>query len=118
MPRPRTHVPLPLRAVSGPSHPQHALIIVDVFTEWCGPTTMLHRTIKNLFFELGEEHSIKFCEANSDRIAPLKVEKEKLGCKPLWIFYKDGSEVGRVEGADVPKIEKLIRENAPKKIGM
>ncbi|KAJ1616861.1 hypothetical protein T492DRAFT_1104115 [Pavlovales sp. CCMP2436] len=95
----------------------HALIVVDVYSAWCGPTTMLHRTIKNLFYELGEQHNIKFCEGNSVLIAPLKVEKDRLGCKPLTLFYRDGVEVGRVEGADVPKIEKVIRDNAPKKIG-
>jgi thiol-disulfide isomerase/thioredoxin len=100
-----------------PRDPQHALIIIDVFSDWCGPTTMLHRTLKNLFYELGEQHNIKFCEANADFIALLKSDKDKLGCKPLWLFYKDGSEVGRIEGADVPKIEKIIRANAPKKIG-
>lgn len=95
----------------------HALIVIDVFSDWCGPTTMLHRTLKNLFYELGEQHNIKFCEANADFVAPLKIEKEKLGCKPLWLFYKDGVEIGRIEGADVPKIEKIVREHAPKKIG-
>jgi hypothetical protein len=73
---------------------------------------MLHRTVKNLFYELGEQHNIKFCEANSDFISPLKVEKDRLGCKPLWLFFKDGAEVARIEGADVPKIiSKIERQN-------
>lgn len=41
----------------------------------------------------------------------------QLGCKPLFLLYKDGVEVGRVEGVDVPQLEKLIREHAPQKIG-
>lgn len=42
---------------------------------------MLHRTLKNLYYELSEECSVKFCEAAAD-IAPLKAEKEKVSARP------------------------------------
>jgi thioredoxin 2 len=81
--------------------------VVDFWAPWCGPC----RTIGPVIEELaGERRDITFAKLNVDD-NPSSAASFNARSIPLLVFFRDGSERGRVLGA-VPKsqIEAAIRQ--------
>ena len=85
-------------------------VMIDVYTDWCGPCKHLAVIMKELVQEYGDVY----------QFAKLNAEKEKALAKSLGIrvyptilFFKDGVEVGRLKGYMgkdnlIAKMEKLF----------
>lgn len=71
-------------------------VILDVYANWCPPCKMVAPIIEDLCEEM--EGKVKFVKMNIEQEAELT---EKLGIKamPTFIYFKDGQEVHRQEGA-------------------
>ncbi|XP_062504205.1 thioredoxin domain-containing protein 3 homolog isoform X2 [Corticium candelabrum] len=83
------------------------LLVVDVYSKWCGPckaVTGLLRRIKN---ELGDD-LLKFATAVSDTIDSLENYRDK--SQPTFLFYGGHELQGVVRGANGPLIQKSIKE--------
>lgn len=82
-------------------------VVVDFWAPWCGPCRMIGPLIEQL---AGEHREIRFGKLNVDENPRTSSSFDVHGI-PLLVFFKDGTERGRVVGA-VPKgqIEAAIRQ--------
>jgi len=79
---------------------QKKLTVVDFFAVWCGPCVR----ISPKFADLSEQFStVQFLKVNVDE---LKETSKFVGitCMPTFKFYKDGTVVHTIEGADVDEL--------------
>lgn len=82
-------------------------VIVDFFTDWCGPCKAVAPKFEALSNK-EEYHGVKFLKVNVE-------ENEEVGAMhkirsiPTFVAYKDGKVVGHVEGADIATVEALVK---------
>lgn len=75
---------------------------------------MLNDKFTTIYFQLAEEHGLKFVRAESDKIGQLVQMKDM--SQPVFLFYKGGEQVDKIEGPKVSAIIEIIRSKlcAPK----
>eukprot|EP00742_Colponemidia_sp_Colp-10_P002402 GILJ01002560.1.p1 GENE.GILJ01002560.1~~GILJ01002560.1.p1 ORF type:complete len:123 (-),score=20.63 GILJ01002560.1:219-587(-) len=94
------------------SSTNHRLVVVDVFSSWCGPCEVMIPTFKNINLQLDESDArIQFLAADADKVPAVKQHAGT--SKPRFVFYKAGKVVGEIHGANAPAIVKFIMENVP-----
>ena len=74
--------------------------VVDFWAAWCGPCRMIAPVIEQL---AAEREDVRFAKLNVDQHPRTAATFHVQGI-PLLVFFRDGSEVGRVTGA-VPKAQ-------------
>ncbi len=79
-----------------------SFVVIDVYTDWCGPCKRFGPIFHETASELG--HMYRFCKINAEFEEELRQELNVTGV-PTILFFKDGEEVGRHVGA--PQKEKL-----------
>jgi len=94
--------------------PKNTLCVVDVYCEWCGPCDALQRKQQILYSDMAD-FDIRFVQAASDTIESLAEFAEPARSKPLFLFVKGGSQVGKIDGADPVELAKLVTKFASKK---
>lgn len=83
-------------------------VVVDVYTDWCGPCKALTPVFQALSDELGGKFS--FAKLNGDSEPQLRQNLNITGY-PTLIFMKDGKEVGRhVGGASRDQLINLTNQ--------
>lgn len=84
------------------------VLVMDFYTQWCGPCKLMKPTLCDWAEELQGKVSFRKFEA-SKKNAPVGKE---LGIKsvPTLIVYKDGEEVGRIVGNKTPALREMIDE--------
>ena len=82
------------------------VLVMDFYTQWCGPCKLMKPTLCDWAEELQGSVSFRKFEA-SKKNAPVGKE---LGIKsvPTLIVYKDGQEVGRIVGNKTPALRDMI----------
>ena len=88
------------------------LCICDIYNPLWGPCEMAANVFSNLFYDEGENYSMRFVRADASKVTALMEFRDQ--CMPVFAFYKGGEQVAKVEGADIVKIKNLIFEKAPK----
>lgn len=86
------------------------LVVVDFFTDWCGPCKMMYPKL----LEMADEF-----KANGVRIVKLNCNKfnKELGTglgvrvAPTFFLYKNGQKVADMTGAHVNKLRALVEAN-------
>jgi len=83
-------------------------IIVDCFTDWCGPCKLILPDLVAYSEELGEKGCVVKFNCN-------KYNKElgvKLNIKvaPTFLIYQDGEQVGKMTGAKVDKLKTIVAD--------
>jgi len=85
------------------------LVVVDFFTDWCGPCKLILPQLVTLSAELEPAATIaKFnCNQNNKELA------KALGIKvaPTFHLYKHGKKVADMTGAKVDKLRALIDDH-------
>ncbi len=76
--------------------PKEGKVVVDIFTEWCGPC----KTIGPILHSLKDEGVISLVQEDLDKNRPL-AEKHHIHAIPTLLFFKDGNRIGNVEGKTV-----------------
>ncbi len=83
-------------------------VVVDVYTDWCGPCKALGPVFQSLSDELGGQFT--FAKLNGDSEPTLRQNLNITGY-PTIIFMKDGKEAGRhVGGASRDQLIKLTNQ--------
>lgn len=85
------------------------LLLVDFFATWCGPCNMMSPIID----EIAQKHSqdIRVAKVDIDENQEL-AEEYNIEVVPTIIFYKNGSEIGRLSGVrPIEEFENIINEN-------
>lgn len=71
-------------------------LVIDVYTDWCGPCKYLAPILEELNEEYG--HAYQFVKLNAEYESDLAKKEFKIEAFPTLIFIKNGQEVGRVIG--------------------
>ena len=94
------------------------LCVIEVYSKWCGPCQCTVPTLRKLHKDLVEDKGcgVKFLQAASDDIAPLKDFKQRT--KPAFLFYKKGSKVHEIDGVNTHFLKSFVEESAPSNADM
>lgn len=86
---------------------QDKLVVVDFFATWCGPCKM----IAPLLEKFADQHKeAAFYKLDVDELGSVAQEQE-VSSMPTIIFYKNGSVVDKVIGANPNAIKQKITAN-------
>ncbi|KIZ03050.1 Dynein light chain, flagellar outer arm [Monoraphidium neglectum] len=87
-----------------------ALQVVELYADWAGPCKAVKELFRKLYFDHGDGGAtgvpLKFYTVNVDRVPAL--EQHKGRCQPLFMMYKDGRLLDKVEGVEGPKLTHLV----------
>ena len=84
------------------------LVLVDYYAEWCPPCRMFAPILDQLSVEFDGQVSIG--KVNVDDLAEV-TEEQEIACMPTFIFYKNGAQLDRVEGASESAVRELIAKH-------
>ncbi|KAK4004487.1 thioredoxin domain-containing protein 3 isoform X1 [Daphnia magna] len=81
------------------------LVVVDVYSEWCGPCTAMANYLKEIKLLLGDDllHCALAKADNISRLAKFRGRSE-----PTWLFLAGGEPVVLIRGANAPLIRKTL----------
>lgn len=86
-------------------------VLVDFFTEWCGPCKIMAPVLKELKQRIGDNASIIKIDVDRNPRAALAYQVNSV---PTLILFRNGKVVWRQSGVvPVKELEKLITENLP-----
>lgn len=89
------------------NNPPNKLIVVDFFATWCGPC----RVIAPKFEELSSANShITFVKVDTDRLQQV-AQQCGIRAMPTFQFYKGSQKVDEFAGANVAKLNELVRKH-------
>mmetsp|Transcript_38366 Transcript_38366/g.97151 ORF Transcript_38366/g.97151 Transcript_38366/m.97151 type:complete len:112 (+) Transcript_38366:177-512(+) len=81
------------------------LQVVEMYQEWSGPCKAIQSTFKRIYFD-NSDAPLKFYTACVGKIPGL--EQYKGSSEPVFCFYKDGAELGKITGVKAPELQKKI----------
>ncbi len=89
--------------------------VVDVHKDWCGPCRVMLPTFERIWMSTDDaDQRILFRSADSAKFAALAEYAARASCKPVFLLYRGGHAIARVEGANSPEIVALCAEHTPK----
>ncbi|KAK4004485.1 hypothetical protein OUZ56_006218 [Daphnia magna] len=80
-------------------------VVVDVYSEWCGPCTAMASHLKEIKLQLGDDF-LHCALAKADCIGQLS--KFRSRSEPTWLFLAGGEPVALIRGANAPLIRKTL----------
>ncbi|CAJ0578432.1 unnamed protein product, partial [Mesorhabditis spiculigera] len=80
------------------------LVVCDFYADWCGPCRMIAP-----FFEQLSNHftNALFCKINVDRARDV-MQTYQVRAMPTFVFFKNGAEVDRLQGANPNSLQDTI----------
>ncbi|XP_045510805.1 thioredoxin domain-containing protein 3 homolog [Colias croceus] len=83
------------------------LLVVDVYTEWCGPCIGMVGNLKKIKVEIGGDN-LHLAIAKADTIESLKRFRNR--SEPTWMLLAAGQLLNVVFGADAPRLTRTIEQ--------
>ncbi|XP_052756739.1 uncharacterized protein LOC113509850 isoform X2 [Galleria mellonella] len=86
---------------------REGLLVIDVYSEWCGPCIGMVGNLKKIKVELGGDN-LHLAVAKSDNIECLKRFRKR--SEPTWMFLAGGQLLNVMFGADAPRLTRTIEQ--------
>eukprot|EP01023_Acetabularia_acetabulum_P028411 TRINITY_DN26849_c0_g1_i1.p2 TRINITY_DN26849_c0_g1~~TRINITY_DN26849_c0_g1_i1.p2 ORF type:complete len:170 (+),score=28.85 TRINITY_DN26849_c0_g1_i1:40-510(+) len=88
---------------------KNGVVVVDFYTDWCGPCKMIYPALVELNEQYGDDVSIvKFnCNAYNKELG----KELKIKVAPTFHVYKSGDKVAEMSGANVERLKELIENS-------
>lgn len=86
------------------------LVVVDFYTTWCGPCQQIAPILKSMAKVY--QRNVLFVKVDCDRQKAVAMA-QGVRAYPTFHFYKSGTKVDEVQGADSQKLERLIEMHKP-----
>lgn len=85
------------------------LVVVDFYTDWCGPCKVMLPHLEQLSGELGDTAKVVKFNCNKDN----KEMGKELGIKvaPTFHLYKKSNKVAEISGAKIDELRALISKH-------
>eukprot|EP00475_Leptophrys_vorax_P025580 TRINITY_DN3580_c0_g1_i1.p1 TRINITY_DN3580_c0_g1~~TRINITY_DN3580_c0_g1_i1.p1 ORF type:complete len:485 (-),score=120.71 TRINITY_DN3580_c0_g1_i1:3168-4622(-) len=80
------------------------LVVVDFFAEWCGPCKAIAPTVKSM---AAAYPKVTFLKVDGDKNRALTA-LHKVEAYPTFHFYKNGSLIDELKGANAKQLENLV----------
>lgn len=84
------------------------LVVVDFFATWCGPCKMIAPMIEKFAEQYAGQAT--FLKVDVDQ-APELAQRHGISAMPTLVFFKNGSELTRVVGANLAAVKQNIVSN-------
>jgi len=89
------------------------LLVVDVYSEWCGPCVQMTPTFQTLTVSIEAFTSRVHLVCIERKLHPDLAEKYPESSKPQFLFYDKGKCVNEIDRVDAPAILRTIEEYIP-----
>ncbi|XP_045515363.1 uncharacterized protein LOC123708613 isoform X1 [Pieris brassicae] len=83
------------------------LLVIDVYTEWCGPCIGMVGNLKKIKVEIGGDN-LHLAIAKADTIRDLKRFRNR--SEPTWMLLSNKQLLNVVFGADAPRLTRTIEQ--------
>jgi len=83
-----------------------ALLVVDCYTDWCGPCKMIYPELQKLDDELGDK--ARFVKLNCNQANKELAKGMGVKSVPTFFLYKEGEMVDMMTGAKIDALRALI----------
>merc|ERR1712050_636441 len=88
------------------------MVIIDFYADWCPPCRMIAPHLDQLVEENGGALAIYKVNVDHDHSEAIQTKNNiRVQSIPLFVGYKNGVEVGKVEGANKAKLAAMIAQN-------
>lgn len=87
------------------------LVIADFYADWCGPCRNLAPEYEELSMQMSRPNKIAFLKINTDHNTDIR-DANGIRAWPTIIFYINGNEMHKMEGASKKSIEWKLNELA------
>ena len=105
---------------------ENKLVVVDIYSEWCGPCEAMLPTFARVFVEFeGADERLAIASASIAKLASVIqptlpreqpiINLDKHGCLPIFAIYRHKSCIGIVSGPDASQLLNQITLNIPER---
>ena len=109
-----------LLKIYGDDFQRDMLFVIEIFAAWCGPSQAALSTYRKIK-DSNEQKKFKLCKVCADVYEQLDEKgqgffdlgKFSINPRPTFVLFKDGEQVGLVEGVSMPTLEKCAHAPRP-----
>ena len=81
--------------------------IVDVYTHWCGPCTLMQTNFKNIALRIDDwQEKVEFIVVDVDKVPEL--QQYQTSSRPKFLMYRKGQLLAEINGLDIPQIKEVL----------
>jgi thioredoxin 1 len=92
---------------------EHNIVLIDCYTEWCGPCKRLTPLLTDLLESLHSSGNtnVKFYKLNIENPEVRDwVSMKEIESVPTIFIMKENKDVEKIEGADFKRIQEVLQE--------
>jgi len=90
---------------------EEKLVVVDVFTQWCGPCKMIAPQLEEMAAEFGDKMVMSKIDCTSVPDNKKWAMAEGVKALPTFLFFRGGKRVADMSGAKPEKLKTLIESH-------
>jgi thiol-disulfide isomerase/thioredoxin len=91
---------------------QNACVLLTFSAHWCGPCRASKPALQQLAERYSNPPSLSFGIVYEDTLRE-DIHMYRIRAFPTYVFFRNGTELERVEGANLPAVETMVQKNRP-----